>query len=354
MANVTDDLQDSLRLVRESAAAVVPRDQGPRRARALRFTQPGFDTGLWHSMCELGWVGLRVPEARGGAGLGVAALCAVAEQLGAALAPEPLIAAAAAAPHLPDGWLAPALSGQALVVPAWQEGLHSLDPCGQATWRAGQVTGSKRLVAGAVAAHAFLVPTRDGLALVERNAPGVTVTAVPLHDGGQAGDVTFSGSPGEALPGDFSATLDECAVAHAAWLLGAMEAAFDITMAYVSMRKQFGKLIGSFQALQHRSVDMKVQIELTRAVVQEAATALDLQRGSTADRQALVSRAKMRAADAAMHIAKEAVQFHGAMGMTDEGDIGLYARKIFTVCNDWGATTAHRQRFTAILQARHD
>lgn len=341
-------------MVRDSAASVAARDKGPQRARALRFTQPGFDRDLWRAMCELGWAGLRIPESQGGSGLGVAALCAVAEEIGASLAPEPFIAAAAAAQHLGGERLASVLQGDMLVVPAWMERAHDLDPTGQTSLHAGRLTGNKRLVAGGLGADAFLVSTREGLALVAHDAPGVTVTAVPLHDGGFVADVAFSGATAEALPGSFEATLEECALAGAAYLLGAMEAAFDMTIAYITVRKQFGKPIGSFQTLQHRAVDMKVQIELTRAVVNEAAAALDCQRGSSADRRALVSRAKMRAADAAMHIAKESLQFHGAVGMTDECDISLYARKILAVHNDWGSAAAHRQRFAAIEQARHD
>ncbi|MHB1122601.1 MAG: acyl-CoA dehydrogenase family protein [Ramlibacter sp.] len=354
MTELLDDAQESLRLVRDSAASVVPRDKGPQRARALRCTQPGFDRDLWRAMCELGWPGLRVPEARGGTGLGVAALCAVAEELGGSLAPEPFIAAAAAAQHLVGERLASLLRGDTIVVPAWIERPHALDPVGQTSLRGGKLTGNKCLVAGALGAQAFLVPTREGLALVDRDMPGVTVTAVPLHDGSFVANVVFSGAAAEVLAGDFEATLEECAVANAAYLLGAMETAFETTTAYLTVRKQFGKPIGSFQVLQHRAVDMKVQVELTRAVINEAAAALDEHRGSPGDRRALVSRAKMRAADAAMHIAKEAIQFHGAMGMTDECDIGLYARKIFAVHNDWGSVVAHRQRFAAIELARHD
>ena len=354
MAAVLDEAQENLRMIRDSAASVVPRDKGPQRARSLRFRQPGFDTALWKEMCQLGWAGLRVPEGRGGSGLGVAALCAVAQELGAALAPEPLVAVAAAAQRLSGSRLASVLRGDSIVVPAWLERAHDFEAMGKTTLRAGKVTGTKRMVAGALAAHAFVVTTPEGLALVESDAPGVTVTSVGLHDGTFAGDVVFAGAPAEPLAGSFDDIREECAVANAAYLLGAMEAAFDMTLAYITVRKQFGKPIGSFQALQHRAVDMKIQLELARAVVDEAAAALDQQRGSAEARRALVSRAKMRAADAAMHIGKEAVQFHGAMGMTDECDVGLYTRKILAVHNDWGSAAAHRQRFAATLQARHD
>jgi alkylation response protein AidB-like acyl-CoA dehydrogenase len=355
MTDLLEEARENLRMVRASAASVVPRDQGPQRVRALRFREPGFDPALWKEMCGLGWAGLRVAEDRGGSGLGLTALCAVAQELGAALAPEPFLPVAAAAQHLSGERLLAVLRGDSLVVPAWLERPHDLDPqAGQARLRSGRVDGTKRLVVGASAAQAFVVATRDGLGLVERTAPGVSVLALGQHDGGFVADVVFDNAPAEPLQGSLEETLEECALANAAYLLGAMEAAFEMTLSYVTLRKQFGKAIGSFQALQHRAVDMKIQVELTRAIVDEAAAAIDAGRGDRAHRRALVSRAKTRAADAAMHVAKEAVQFHGAMGMTDECDVGLYARKILSVHNEWGSAAAHRRRFAAIEQDRHD
>jgi VCBS repeat-containing protein len=351
-----DVLQERLertRLIHDSAESVVPRDQAAARARKLRFVHPGFDSALWRQMCTLGWSGLRVPEDRGGTGLDVAALCAVAQQLGASLSPEPFIAVAAAAQALTRDRLQSVIAGDSIVVPAWMERAHDLDSPGQARFQKERVTGIKRLVAGAAAADAFVVTTQDGLALVERDAPGVSVSIVGLHDGSFAGDVRFERSPAVALPGSFGEIFEESALANAAYGLGAMEAAFDITLAYMKVRRQFGKPIGSFQALQHRAVDMKIQIELTRAVVNEAAAALDA--GAPAqERRARVSRATARAAHAGMLVARECVQFHGAMGMTDECDVGLYARKILAVHNDWGSAQAHRQRLAAMELARHD
>ena len=354
MPQALDDARERLALIRHSAAAVVPRDAGAARARALRFRQPGFDPALWQQMCGLGWAGLRVPEDRDGTGFDVTALCAVAQQLGASLSSEPLIAVAAAAQRLQGEWLASVMAGERIVVPAWMEGAHELALSGQTHFRDGKVRGSKRLVACAAAADAFLVATNEGLALVRKDAPGVAVTPVSLHDGCFAGDVVFADAPGEALAGTLDEVFEESALATAAYLLGTMEAAFDITLAYMGVRKQFGKPIGSFQALQHRAVDLKIQIELTRAVVNDAAATLDDASTSVGERRAIVSRARMRSGDAGLRVAQEAVQFHGAMGMTDECDIGLYARKILAVHNDWGSSVAHRQRFTALELARHD
>lgn len=353
MAHPTADSLEQLSLVRDSAASIVPRDSGPQRVRPLRFQPPGFDRALWKEMCGLGWAGLRVSEAHGGTGLDVTALSAVAQQLGASLRPEPFIDTAAAAQALTGEWLDAVLSGDRIVVPAWMERPHDLS-FGRTRLASGRVNGLKRLVRHAEAADAFVVATLEGLVLVERDASGVSIAPLTLHDGSLAGDVQFDNAPCLALQGGFDTLLEECALANAAYLLGAMEAAFDTTLAYLTVRKQFGKPIGSFQALQHRAVDLKIQLELTRAVVNEAAAALDDDAATTQDRHALVSRAKTRAADAGMLISRESVQFHGAMGMTDECDIGLYVRKILSVHNDWGSTMAHRQRFTTIEQARHD
>ena len=354
MGNVmTEEGRERLGLVRDSAASIIPRETGAERARLLRFHPPGFDTDLWKEMCGLGWAGLRVSEAYGGAGLDTTALCAIAQQLGASLSPEPFISSTAVAQVLSGDWLDAVLTGKRIVVPAWMERPHDLS-FGQTCVDSGRVNGTKRQVLHAEVADAFVVATPEGLALVKRDAPGVSITPTTLHDGSFAGDVQFNNAPGLSLQGHFDTLLEECALANAAYLLGTMETLFDTTLAYLAMRKQFGKPIGSFQALQHRAVDLKIQMELTRAVVNEAAAALDGKLGAQQDRHALVSRAKVRAGNTGMLVSREAIQFHGAMGITDECDIGLYARKILSIHNDWGSVLAHRQRFTTIEQVRHD
>ena len=261
MTETLDEARERLELIKGSAATVVPSNAGAARARALRYVQPGFDCALWKQMCGLGWAGLRVPEERGGTGFDVAALCAVAQQLGASLSPEPFIAVASAAQVLEGDWLAQVMAGDKFVVPAWMEKAHDLPAAGSTQFRHGKVNGTKRLVTAATAADGFVVTTAEGLTLVKRDAPGVTVIAVGLHDGGVAGDVVFADVPGEALAGDFDAMFEEAAVANAAYLLGAMETAFEVTLAYMTVRKQFSKPIGSFQALQHRAVDLKIQLD---------------------------------------------------------------------------------------------
>src|SRR5579863_9867062 len=127
---MTDDRSESLRMIRDSAAGLAPRTGDLRRIRALRWVEPGFDREVWRQMCEMGWPGLMVSEDDGGSGLGVQEFCALTEVLGASLMPEPLIPAAFAAILLPGAHLGPVLSGERIVLPAWQEKPHSIDTVG--------------------------------------------------------------------------------------------------------------------------------------------------------------------------------------------------------------------------------
>ncbi len=341
---------ETLRQIRDSAAAIAPRGGDLRRIRALRFTEPGFDPVVLREMGAMGWIGLRAPEAAGGAGLGMAELCAVLEECGAALAPEPLLACATAAQLLPDPAL---LAGERVVALAWQERLDALDAAPEATFRAGAVTGRKLFVPFAAAADAFIVTTADGLALVERTAPGVSLDVVRLQDGGNAAAVDFANAPGLAVAGDASDALEEATLGTAALLLGVMGQAFALTLDYLRTRQQFGKPIGSFQALQHRAADLKLQLELTRASVEAAAATLDGP-APAPERQAAVSRAKARASSAAMLVTRQAIQLHGGIGYTDEYDVGLYLRKAMVLSNAFGSAAAHRARWARLAPDEED
>jgi alkylation response protein AidB-like acyl-CoA dehydrogenase len=301
-------------------------------------------------MGEMGWIGLRVPEAAGGAGLGMAEFCVVAEELGAALAPEPLIAAALSARLRPEPAV---LTGETFVPLAWQERPDALSPPPETVFEAGRVTGRKLFVPSAVGAGAFLVTTQSGLALVDRDAPGVTLDVARLQDGGQVATVGFDGAPGTAVAGAPVDALEDATLGTAAMLLGAMEQAFTLTLDFLRTRQQFGKPIGSFQALQHKAADLKLQLELTRASVAAAAATLDAG-ASLPVRQAAVSRAKARAATAGMLVTRQAVQLHGGVGYTDEYDVGLYLRRAMVLSNQYGSAAAHRARFARLMPDDED
>ena len=339
--------EDSVRLVRDSARAIVPVGGDYKRVRSLRFTEPGFDCTVWAQIEEMGWPLLRVPEADGGSGLGMCEFCALAEELGAGLVPEPLIPVAMALR------IAPAAAGQ-IVIPAWQERANTLSLHGPTTLRNGHVTGVKVFVPMAAGADAFLVTTADGNAIVRRDAPGLRLDIVTTQDGGNFGTLRLDATPAQPVSGgDPEAALEQAALATAAYLLGVMDRAFAITLDYMRTRQQFGKPIGSFQALQHRAVDVEIQIALTRASIEAAAATLDA--GCTqAQRQAAVSRAKARASDAALFVTREAVQLHGGIAYTDEYDIGLFVRKAMTVCNQFGSSAVHRARYAAVQPETDD
>jgi alkylation response protein AidB-like acyl-CoA dehydrogenase len=351
--DAAEERAESLRMIRDSAAAVAPRGGDLKRIRDLRFKQPGFDAAVWRDMAAMGWPGLRVAEDAGGSGLGMAAFCALAEELGAALAPEPLIAVAMAARLLPAGELPALLAGERIVIPAWQERPNSLDAAGATRLQGGRLTGRKVFVPMAAGADAFLVTVPGRLALVSRDAPGLELALDQTQDGGNFGTLVFTDAPAEAVAGDPAEALDEAALATAAYLLGVMDRAFAMTLDYLKTRQQFGKLIGSFQSLQHRAVDLQIQVSLTRASVEAAAATLDAmasQAGGApaALRQAAVSRAQARASEAALLVTKQCIQLHGGIGYTDAYDVGLFLRKAMVLAPLYGAAALHRARFAAV------
>ncbi|MBU8539777.1 acyl-CoA dehydrogenase family protein [Falsiroseomonas tokyonensis] len=330
-------------MIRDSAGAVAPRGGDLSRVRALRFTRPGFDAALWRQMAEMGWVGLRVSEELGGTGLGMAEYCALAEELGRGLAPEPLVPGVLSAALLAGcgdtAGLEALLAGEALPLTAWQERADTLEAPG--------TPGAARVfVPMAAGATGFLLPVREdgGFAL---HAAEAVPEILETQDGGHYGRITAGGTRIDALPVEaLDQALDEAALATAAMLLGVMERSFAMTLDYLRTRQQFGKPIGSFQALQHRAVDLQIQVTLTRASVEAAAATLDA--GATpAARRAAVSRAKVRAAEAALLVTRAAVQLHGAIGYTDEYDVGLYLRKAMVLANQFGSAALHRRRFLA-------
>ncbi len=344
------DRHESIRMIRDSAAAVAPPGGDLGRIRGLRFQDPGFDRAILAQMGELGWIGLRLPEAAGGAGLGVSEMGALAEELGAGLAPEPLIPCALSAAllaavgdtrHLPR-----LLAGEAVVLTAWQERADTLDI-------PGTPDAPRRFLPMAAGADLFLLTLREGsrIALHALPAEGADLTVERTQDGGNLGTLRPDLARAERIADDvgavLAALLDEAALATAAGLLGGMERAFAMTLDYLKTRQQFGKIIGSFQALQHRAADVRMQVALTRASVEAAAVALDA--GASGDaRRAVVSRAKARAAESAMRVTRECIQLHGGIGYTDQYDVGLYLRKAMVLANQYGSAALHRRRFMAV------
>ena len=340
---------ENLRLIRDSAGSIAPPGGSLTRIRALRFHPPGFDRAVWAEICAMGWPGLRVAEADGGSGLGMAAFCTLAEELGAGLVPEPLIGAVMAARVLQGKALGELLSGSQLILPAWQESAGLAAAAAERTvLSGGRVSGRKLFVVSASGADAFLVSVRGGLALVARDAPGLALTLQPTQDGGHFATLDLQDTPAIPVAGDLHEAIEEATLALAAYLLGVMQRAFAITLDYLRTRQQFGRPIGSFQSLQHRAADLSIQVALTRASVEAAAAVLDGD-ATPARRQAAVSQAKARAGSAALLVTRQAIQLHGGIGYTDEADIGLFLRKAMVLANLHGAPPLHRARYAALM-----
>jgi alkylation response protein AidB-like acyl-CoA dehydrogenase len=205
----------------------------------------------------------------------------------------------------------------------------------------------------AAGADAFLVTVPGGLALVERDAPGVSLEIQQTQDGGNFGTLILDNAPAEAIEGDATEALEHTIMASSAYLFGLMDRAFSITLDYMKTREQFGRKIGGFQALQHRAVDMQIQVSLTRATIGTASNALD-NAPTLRERQAAVSRAKVRASDAAMVVTRTCIQLHGGIGYTDAYDIGLFLRKAMVLSPLFGSSSVHRRRFRVVAPETTD
>ncbi|EZP79324.1 Acyl-CoA dehydrogenase family protein [Novosphingobium resinovorum] len=340
------EASESVRMIRDSVGAIAPPGGDLKRVRALRDDPVGIDGAVWQQVVDLGWLALRLGEEHDGLGLGVRELCAIGEELGAALVPEPILAVVAMVPLLGDDARERVLDGSLIVVPAWREGITGADGASGLTVADGKVSGRKILVPHASAAGAFIVTGPDGGVLVERGAAGLSIESCKTQDGGKLSTLVLHDTPCVPASGDPLHALHELSLAHTAYLLGAAERAFQMTLEYLGIRKQFGRFIGSFQVLQHRAAEAKIQVALSRAVLDEAISAVE-GGASQFDQVRTASRAIARVSDTAMLIAREAVQMHGAIGITDEHDVGLYCRKILSIYNQFGTANAHRARYLA-------
>lgn len=342
---------ETVRLICDSLGFLA-RDDRMETVRKIRHSDTGFDMNEWRTVAELGLLGMRVPEDRGGAGLGLVEAIAVVEEFGRHLAPHALANAIVSAPLLPDGILDSVLQGDKIALPAWQE--DPVDPLVvHATMRDELITGVKSFIPYARAATDFLVLTTSGFVSVERESPGVSLDSDRLHDGSHFGALRLDGVRGEKREGSPAALLAELFLCNAAYMLGVAERAFEITRQYIHTREQFGRPIGSFQALQHRAVDMLLEIRLLRAGLSRLAAQIDDGR-TTASLAPSVSRIMACAAMTVMSVTRRSVQMHGGMGFTDEADIGLYLRKAMVMANAMGSPKWHRSHFAELTNVAND
>ena len=371
MATEADDI---LAMILDSADAFLGERHGLSRLRIGAVPpESAVDTAIWRQMTELGWLGLGIAEAQGGAGLDLPCSGALCEHFGRALLPEPFIASAllpgallTACPGSEerDRLLAALASGETSFTLAWQERAGQRGGDGSDTVLAhGAVTGRKLfvplslpdtmcLLVVAVEAGKLVIVT------VPAGVPGVSARGYRMGDGGRmadlaldqavAGAVLARGAQAESA---LDAALATATVALSAQLAGLAEGALALTLDYVRTRAQFGQPIGTFQAVQHRLVDLYLAVELAKASWRSAARLQERAPGTPATRAA-ISAAKAVANKAARDTANAGVQLFGAMGFTEEADIGLYLRTALHWASWLGGDSAHRRDFHAATQMR--
>lgn len=337
----------------------------------------GYSRALWREMAELGWTGIPFPEQYGGLGLGLAELGVVLEELGRRLLPTPFLSTALltgralllGGSEAQKQALLPALcAGERVIALAFQE-QGRFAPWQVATRAersaAGyRLSGEKRFVLDGAGADHWLALARtagrpgerDGLTLflLDAGTPGIDCLPTPLIDARNAVQLTLrevAAGPHQVVGEvDGAAEIlepvfDGAAAGLAAELLGVLSEAFDRTLAYLRVRRQFGVPIGSFQALQHRAADLFCERELAISVTRAALRALDAKRP---DAPALASAAKARVSDTANRVGRESIQMFGGIGMTDEEDIGLYMKRARAAETTLGDGAWHRDRFASI------
>lgn len=350
----------------------------PTRLRQLRDAQDPlqYTPAVWKQMAELGWLAVHIPEAYGGVELGFAELAIILEAVGAGLAPEPLISSLvlggvtimeggsdaqkeALLPGIADGSRIFTLAHQEQAANYTRQFCETT-----ATQHDGQwvLNGQKIHVLDAGNATDILVVARtsgnandrEGLGVfrITSNAPGLEKTPLNRIDSRNAAHLTLQNVQAEEVIGEvgqaadlLDRVLDRATIALCAEALGAMQHAFNISIAYIKERVQFDVPIGSFQALQHRAADLFAEVELARSITMAAARAVDQDPALVPE---LAAAAKATVDEAFLHVTREGIQFHGGVGVTDEYDIGLYLKRAHVVAATFGDANWQRDRWATL------
>lgn len=370
------DLTEEQKLLAKTVADFCKTRSPVSRFRSLRDAEgPGWDKATWREMGELGWLGVPFAESAGGLGGSFVEAAIILEQLGRSLVPEPYLAsvvlagqalALAGSEAQQQRWLAPMLDGQTSLALAWAEAQGRFDvskvACSARPTADGFVLdGHKRFVLNGHAADQLIVSaaTPDGLALfvVDARAKGLSRRSVGLIDGHRGAHVQLDGvavardcllDAADTAHAQGTATvldrvLDYGAAGAVAEGLGVAATMLDMTKDYLGTREQFGVKIGSFQVLQHRAVDMFIEVELLRSINMESMIRADEVEPQL--RRAAISAAKHQLATGGQFVSRQSVQLHGGIGVTDEADIGLYFKRMQALSTICGDADFHLQRY---------
>ena len=355
---------DEQTMLAETAAAFVTGECPRERVRGIEATDDWWDPPLWQAMAELGWCALALPPEPGGAGQGLLEVAVLAEQLGRGPLPSPLLASTCFA-ALPVAW-AGSEEQRARLLPALATGerigtLAVLEPgmadpwCEATVVGASRLSGQKLVVPWAAVGDVLVVATADGPWLVEPDRGGVRVERHDAFAGDPLYAVTLEDAPAEPLggpehPAGLDVTrrcLDAAAIAQLAYAVGAAEACLDSAVRHASERVQFGRPIGAFQAVAHRCVDMRADIDACRYLAYQAAWCLDRERER--DAALPVTAALTYAADALRRVFVHAHQVHGASGFSTEHDLHLFTRRLEAFVITYASAARHRDQLATAM-----
>ncbi|MFZ5790759.1 MAG: acyl-CoA dehydrogenase family protein [Pseudomonadota bacterium] len=375
------DLNEEQRLLADSLARFVAERYAFDRRQKIAATPQGFSEEDWRSFAELGWLGLPLPESVGGLGMGPKEVALVMEAFGRGLVMSPywatvLLGAGAVAEAGTAGQreaiLPAVIEGRMKLSLAYAEGPRHA-PAAVATRAESdgtgfRLSGVKIGVPYGAAADKVVVSARTAgglrdregvsLFLVDRDAKGVDLSDHPTHDGGRAATLRLDGvsvgPDGLVGPRDgglaiLEAVLDRAAAALCAEAAGIVAAVYEKTLGYFKTREQFGRLIGSFQALQHRLADVYLKAELARSAALDAAEAA--MRTDPTARAAGVSAAKHLIGNLGREVGKEGVQLHGGIGMTWDYEAGHYLKRLMLIDLACGDSHFHLDRYRRLTMA---
>jgi alkylation response protein AidB-like acyl-CoA dehydrogenase len=352
-------LSESQQILKDTARKFFSGECPIAEVRRLMETDTAYDPKLWSKLAEQGFTGIISPEEYGGMGLGKVELILLMEEAGYALLPGPFFSTVALGGAVIDAlasaeqkkkYLARIAGGQARATLAMLEAGASWDPADVKLQAAGnKLSGTKLFVSDAAAADFIVVIAQNAAFVVEAKAPGLHIEPMKGMDlTRKVYSVEFAATPGERLGGTESLgkALALATAALAAEMVGGMQRALETTVAYAKTRKQFGKPIGIYQAVQHQCADMYLETESSRSAAYYAAWALE---ENVPDALAAVSIAKMYASDAARTVGNRGIQVHGGMGFTWENDLHLYYRHAKASETMLGDATFHRERIARLV-----
>jgi len=368
------EYSEEQQLLADSVQRLMQKDYDFEARKKIVASEAGYSEDIWRAFAEMGLLGLPLPQDHGGFGGSALDLMAVMEAFGEGLVVEPYLATVGLGAQFIAR--AGARAQQKAILPAVAEGRLKLAFAhteANARYNLAQVattatpneggwllSGEKRVVLGAPLADKLIVSAATSkrgfsLFLVDRTAPGVEVKAYRTFDEMRAGDVALENVQVDkkALVGKKNAglTLVEEVVDFATALIcaeavGVIKSANESTLEYLKTRKQFGVPIGTFQALQHRMVDMFITGEQARSMACLAASKAEV--ADADERRRAISAAKIKIADACRHVSQESIQLHGGMGMTEEMKVSHAFRRLTMIAQQFGDADHHLERFAAL------